>query len=847
MVDSGMSHPTPPIEKNDMEPVAVKAKTEQTKSTVKRQISHVGNDQTSSKLPKRNDTNDRFNHVPSQGDFEYPLDSQLDTVTPVEPKGISKNSEAAVQQEEVTDTENEQDTMEDTEDDSVPVKAKKNKKKKKAARLTHRKRAPRKAEEVFDMKKHNFEWESVRNNEAIEYQEDDGTNKIDVFVGKPAGFWNNPDEVAKKLVTQSAAYTANGMVRFACEESKWTFANEKQRANVFAFLNSHTSAIDPCHWRFTVDPDTFKAIDSDDFRYCQEYLRQHNLQQEAPTPRNEKKRAAMGIDFPRLPTIAINHQPFNLTSAEVIALLDEHPGYNPIYTPMEIQNLEPNRALVAAEQELFKQDIPELASMKHRLPVIHVEIKTKEDLHSPNLKKVLDSSPISVLSGVGRALGIDLKTLTSERVAATVPNLIVDVVLQVAQPVNQNITMEGKKEWDVWRNDCSLTLAQFDKWKRNEQKAGRKLLNLLKKCDPKHAPAMVQNFMKRRIKAPCSLEGVETEYSWTPFATNIDLTKNAKNSRNLSKDQDHFKEQNDILDQLPSFMQATDRGNLLAHVHEDVFGVNTVQLYSKFIGSLTAAHMENSLMASINWNVGPGSCIWYAIPYEYWTQIEKLVKEKGQTYHHQNYWPSEEDIREAEIPLIKFEQKEDELVYVNTGTFHWVQAEGYCTNVSWNVGPANFNQLAVSLISAAHNTASKHQCHIPITNVIWNAAEKKMFLDDPLMYKCMRWHMQRSLAWCVQYIAWIESKHHELEDWTGRTDDFNYRCHSCKQEIFNICKILRTGNDELKDEFYCSKCSRFPGKDKRHLFIIYKNIPTLSKIYDKFVREIPEEGIQQDQ
>ncbi|PIC36874.1 hypothetical protein B9Z55_015710 [Caenorhabditis nigoni] len=77
-----------------------------------------------------------------------------------------------------------------------------------------------------------------------------------------------------------------------------------------------------------------------------------------------------------------------------------------------------------------------------------------------------------------------------------------------------------------------------------------------------------------------------------------------------------------ILDQLPSFMQATNRGNLLAHVHEDVFGVNKVQLYSKFIGSLTAAHMENSLMASINWNVGPASCIWYAIPYEYRKQIE---------------------------------------------------------------------------------------------------------------------------------------------------------------------------------------------------------------------------------
>ncbi|UMM25028.1 hypothetical protein L5515_005007 [Caenorhabditis briggsae] len=83
------------------------------------------------------------------------------------------------------------------------------------------------------------------------------------------------------------------------------------------------------------------------------------------------------------------------------------------------------------------------------------------------------------------------------------------------------------------------------------------------------------------------------------------------------------------------------------------------------------------------------------------------------------------DIKEAKIPLIEFEQKEDESIYVNTVTFHWVQ--GYCTNVSWNVGPANFNQFATSLISAAHNVDSKHECHIPITKVIWNAANKNVY------------------------------------------------------------------------------------------------------------------------
>ncbi|ULT84003.1 hypothetical protein L3Y34_012966 [Caenorhabditis briggsae] len=70
-----------------------------------------------------------------------------------------------------------------------------------------------------------------------------------------------------------------------------------------------------------------------------------------------------------------------------------------------------------------------LASKKNRVPAIHVEINTKADLHSQKLKKLLDSNPISVLSGVGEALGIDLEKLTSQRLAENVPNLICDVIL----------------------------------------------------------------------------------------------------------------------------------------------------------------------------------------------------------------------------------------------------------------------------------------------------------------------------------------------------------------------------------------------------------------------------------
>ncbi|PIC12225.1 hypothetical protein B9Z55_028573 [Caenorhabditis nigoni] len=135
---------------------------------------------------------------------------------------------------------------------------------------------------------------------------------------------------------------------------------------------------------------------------------------------------------------------------------------------------QPNRELGAAEQELFKKDNP--ASEKHRLPAIHVEIKTKEDLHSPNLKKVLNSSSNLGSLWSRKAFGSDQQKLRGQRLAEIVPNLICDVMLQVAQQVDQNITL-GKKELETMKRYCSVKLSRFEKCKRNEQVAARKHCN----------------------------------------------------------------------------------------------------------------------------------------------------------------------------------------------------------------------------------------------------------------------------------------------------------------------------------------------------------------------------------
>ena len=42
-------------------------------------------------------------------------------------------------------------------------------------------------------------------------------------------------------------------------------------------------------------------------------------------------------------------------------------------------------------------------------------------------------------------------------------------------------------------------------------------------------------------------------------------------------------------------------------------------------------------------------------------------------------------------------QKPGDLIFLNSGTVHWVQATGWCNNVAWNVGPYNADQYAMAI------------------------------------------------------------------------------------------------------------------------------------------------------
>lgn len=66
-----------------------------------------------------------------------------------------------------------------------------------------------------------------------------------------------------------------------------------------------------------------------------------------------------------------------------------------------------------------------------------------------------------------------------------------------------------------------------------------------------------------------------------------------------------------------------------------------------------------------------------------------LTFRHGVDYLTGSWWPVLEDLYSENIPVYRFIQRPGDLVWINAGTVHWVQAVGWCNNIAWNVGPLN--------------------------------------------------------------------------------------------------------------------------------------------------------------
>ncbi|CAL2048063.1 unnamed protein product [Caenorhabditis brenneri] len=56
-----------------------------------------------------------------------------------------------------------------------------------------------------------------------------------------------------------------------------------------------------------------------------------------------------------------------------------------------------------------------------------------------------------------------------------------------------------------------------------------------------------------------------------------------------------------------------------------------------------------------------------------------------------------------------------------SGTYHWVQSNGFATNISWNTMFDDVTQLATAAIFSDQNVKHKYDTVLPIEKLIWEA------------------------------------------------------------------------------------------------------------------------------
>lgn len=77
-------------------------------------------------------------------------------------------------------------------------------------------------------------------------------------------------------------------------------------------------------------------------------------------------------------------------------------------------------------------------------------------------------------------------------------------------------------------------------------------------------------------------------------------------------------------------------------------------------------------------------------------------------------------------------QRPGDLVWVNAGCVHWVQASGWCNNIAWNVGPLTQRQYLLAMERYEWNKVEKYQSIVAMVLLSWNLARNVRSVEPKL-------------------------------------------------------------------------------------------------------------------
>uniref|UniRef100_A0A672TAB2 [histone H3]-trimethyl-L-lysine(27) demethylase n=1 Tax=Sinocyclocheilus grahami TaxID=75366 RepID=A0A672TAB2_SINGR len=431
---------------------------------------------------------------------------------------------------------------------------------------------------------------------------------------------------------------------------------------------------------------------------------------------------------------------------------------------------------------------PLLPKDKLNPPTPSIYLENKRDAFFPPLHQFCTNAanPATVIRGLAGALKLDLGLFSTKTLVDANPEHLVEVRTQLSQPTDENWDVTGsRKMWCFESSRSHTTIARYAQYQASSFQESLREENEKKgqkdHSDTESAPS--ENVVHRR-RGP---------FKHIKFGTNIDLSDEKKWKLQLAE-----------LSKLPAFVRVVSAGNLLSHVGHTILGMNTVQLYMKVPGSRTPGHQENNNFCSVNINIGPGDCEWFAVPESYWGVINDFCEKNNINYLMGSWWPNLEDLYEADVPVYRFIQRPGDLVWLNTGTVHWVQAIGWCNNIAWNVGPL-----------------TAHQYKLAVERFEWNKLQ--IYCTTFMNVQCQT--LREALIAAGKELVWH-----------GRTkDEPAHYCSICEVEVFDLLFVTSESNSCKTYVVHCQGCARRCSPNLENFVVLEQyRIEDLTHVCDQF-------------
>lgn len=462
----------------------------------------------------------------------------------------------------------------------------------------------------------------------------------------------------------------------------------------------------------------------------------------------------------------------------------------------------------------------------------YIFLESKKDSLSKKLQDCCVENPIFIVRNIAGALKLDLGPFSTKSLVESNPDQQVDIISHIFQTNNgENLDTGDRISQNLWsckRVKSSTTISSYANYQvtsiRESLKEERENKSAGAKTTPKDCETDSNESGSMHAKKPNNLNG----HSSTQTSDNPNSNIQSSNSgikgppiKKLKPDPPRVKfvkyaDQLDLSDdkkwrpqlnelyKLPHYVKSVSASNILTHIGNMKPGVNTITMGMHVPGCKILVNRTPNKFCSVNLNVGPGDYEWCAISAEHTETLSRLCNKNGFEIDGSDWWPKLDDLQKYNIPVFRFAQRPGDLIWVNSGTFCWLQAIGWSNNIQWNVGPLCAKQFKSTSESVELNKLLYRKSEVPLVQLTWNIVMNINIIVDEELQQCIINVLRKSLRYCAIISEIVEQSKISMSsasDEPGPKDAKH--CSLCECEVFNV--VIKRKLDGM---IHCIECAR---------------------------------------